>query len=151
MSRNNHWRFRLMLFFLIVALLPVIGTEISGKSPALVQVSEKTFHDNLHNKDWQMDWSRRTRSVEEVRQYLQKLNKGSEGGWRLPTKEELYELMSIFDLKENGEVKIRFEGSYWLRDEADNFYVGSWEIGDQCEPSRTFFEGRSGHIRAIRP
>ncbi len=151
MSRDTHRRISLMLFLLIVALLPATGTVTSGKSPALVRVSETTFHDSLHNKDWQMDWSRRTRSTEEVRRYLQTLNEGSEDGWRLPTKDELYELMAIFDLKQNGEVKIRFEGSYWLQDEADNFYVGSWEIGDQCEPSRSFFKGKSGHIRAIRP
>jgi len=134
------------MLFLAGSALRVFAME-----PLLVPVTDSVFHDNRSQKDWQISRSGRIKDTKEVQLYLQKLNKSGDSGWRLPTKEELYNLFSVFDLKENGEVKIRLEGKYWLQGDADKMYVGAWEIGDQCEPSRSFFQGNAGYVRAIRP
>ncbi|SHO47288.1 DUF1566 domain-containing protein [Desulfopila aestuarii] len=142
---------RAALFLVAVLILTGSAIRVSAMESSLVPVSDSIFHDNRSKKDWQMNRSSRMKDVEEVQHYLQKLNTNGDTGWRLPTKEELYSLFSLFDLKENGKVKIRLEGKYWLQDEADTIYVGAWEIGDQCEPTRSFFRGNAGYIRAVRP
>lgn len=118
----------------------------------LEYVTEEIFRETSGEMMWQVERSRRFKTVEDVEDYLQQLNTGSDySDWRLPTKRELYELHSIFDLKGNGEVKTRVEGSYWLTDESSPPVVGSWEIGDQCGPSRTYYTGKAGYVRAVRP
>lgn len=139
---------------LLLSLLILTGTAtyVIGKQPILVPLSTTVFHDNISNKDWQVDRSRRIKDANEVRKYLEKLNHNGKTDWRLPTEEELYTLFSRFDFKDNGQVKIRIEGKYWLKDKEDKMFIGSWEIGDQCEPTRTFYRGgNAGYVRAIRP
>ena len=70
--------------------------------------------------------------------------------WRLPTREELYELAMMFDLKEAGDIRMQIEGNYWLTEKDGNSIVGSWEIGDQCEPERFFFSKKRGRVRLVR-
>jgi len=117
----------------------------------LEQLSATAFVEIKSQKMWMSDRSHRFKQPEEVLDYLRELNSGEFSDWRLPNKQELYELFSVFDLKNNGKVKIRLEGYYWLADNEGKLVVGSWEIGDQCEPSRTFYNGSAGYVRAVRP
>ena len=143
----------MFLALLTVLLLQGSTIQLFAMEPVLVPVSDTVFHDNRGKKDWQINRSGRLKDTGAVQQYLQQLNTNSSGDtqWRLPTKEELYSLFSLFDLKQNGEVKIRLEGKYWLQENSGPMYVGTWEIGDQCEPTRSFFQGNAGFVRAIRP
>ncbi|WP_163337803.1 DUF1566 domain-containing protein [Desulfopila sp. IMCC35008] len=109
------------------------------------------FKDTYSQHMWQLDRSKRIRNIRDINNYLVTLNQGQYSDWRLPSKQELYNLFAIFDHKQNGEVKARMEGYYWLTDDKGNPIAGSWEIGDQCGPSRTYYQGKSGYIRAIRP
>lgn len=100
---------------------------------------------------WQLERSKRLRTTQEVDTYLAALNRGTYKDWRLPTRQEIFELFGFFDLKENGEVKLRLEGGYWLVNRNGEIEVGAWEIGDQCGPSRTYFTKKAGYVRAVRP
>lgn len=155
--KDNHMlTTKIVHYMTILLLLPLFfpaaaATPVFAGTASLVPLSNTVFHDTVSKKDWQIERANRTKEPEQVQNYLRKLNREGNEGWRLPTKEELHTLFSRFDLKENGQVKIRMEGKYWLKDNTANVYVGSWEIGDQCEPTRSFFRGDAGYIRAIRP
>ncbi len=77
-----------------------------------------------------MDRSKKMRSPAEVQEYISDLNKGEYNDWRLPTKYELYDLFLLFALKENRELDIKLEMSYWLVGNNGKMIVGSWEPGD---------------------
>jgi hypothetical protein len=140
--------FLLLCCLLVVQFFPAVG--MAG-APGMEKMTDDIVSETKSGKMWQLKKSKRIKTSEEVEAYLQDLNDGEYSDWRLPSKTELFALMSIFDLKQNGEVKIDVEGKYWLRDIAGNFHVGIWETGDQCGPSRAYYEAKAGYVRAIRP
>ncbi len=140
-----------LLPLLFVGAMLVIAATALAATPVLTPMGEGLVHDSKSGLVWQMERSRKVRTPAEAEQYLAQLNQGTFHDWRLPTKWELYDLFSVFDLKKNGEVKLKLEGSYWLKEENGAVYPGSWETGDQCGPERAFFKTKSGYVRAVRP
>lgn len=135
----------LMVFTLFASI------EQAMAEPALTMLEGGLFEEKGRGRTWQMQRSKKIDSLAAAQQYLQQLNKGLYHDWRLPTKWELYDLFTKFDLKKNGEVSIRLEGSYWLKDEDGSIHPGSWEMGDQCGAERIMYPTTSGYVRAIRP
>jgi hypothetical protein len=139
----------LPLAFMLFALFASINQAIAA--PALTMLGDGLFEEKGKSRIWQMQRSKKMDSPGEVQQYLHQLNQGPYHDWRLPTKWELYGLFAKFDLKINGEVSIRLEGSYWIKDEDGSIHPVSWETGDQCGPERIMYPTKSGYVRAIRP
>lgn len=134
----------------------VVGTclyapEAMSGDPLLRMQSDEIFSEIRSDRVWQVGRSKKVRDEEDVLRHLEELNNGDFHDWRLPTKSELGNLFTLFDMKQNGDVKIRLEGYYWLSDEDGTPYAAAWEIGDGCGPSRTYYTGKSGYIRAVRP
>ncbi len=121
------------------------------RMPVLRSVGDQYFENRGEGVMWTKMRSKRFQTPSDVQDYLDNLNTGRFNDWRLPTKQELYDLLAIFDLKKNGEVKVRIEGKYWLVNNKGETSVGAWEIGDGCGPERRFFSGDNGYVRAIRP
>ncbi|MGB3209441.1 MAG: hypothetical protein WBB19_01930 [Desulforhopalus sp.] len=140
----------LFSFFVLFWLLP-LSAALAAENSALEIHDDGVFQELDHNTLWRMERSKKLKTSSEVQQYLKILNTGAYSDWRLPTKRELYELDTIFDLKRNGEVRIQLEGGYWLTDGNGNISAGAWEIGDGCGPERTFFTRKKGYVRAVRP
>lgn len=134
-----------------MAMVLCCSPATMSKTVTLTTFSAEIFQDTAHQHFWQIERSNKLKTTEEVSAYLTTLNQGKYNDWRLPTKQELFQLFSDFDLKKNGNLKIRLEGNYWLTDDMGQSHVGAWEIGDQCGPSRTFYKGKAGYLRAIRP
>ncbi len=141
----------IILVISVVTLFAFLPLPAVSKTKSLIILSEKVFQESSSHLDWQTQRSKRIKTEKEVQLYLQTLNHGEHDDWRLPTKQELYDIFSIFDLKLNGEVKVQLEGNYWLADDKGQPYVGAWKIGDQCGPSRSFSRAKAGVIRAVRP
>lgn len=137
----------ILFFFLLLPTCMAIASE----NVALGNNGDGTFQELGTSRMWQIERSKKFKSPVEVSQYLITLNKGAYSDWRLPNKQELYKLNTIFDFKKNGTVKFQFEGKYWLVNPKGAVSVGAWEIGDQCGPERTFYVGKKGYVRAIRP
>ena len=96
---------------------------------------------------WQHEKSEKIGSFMAMKNYV---TEREVEGWRLPTKQELYELIEIFDLHQNGTINMDLEGSYWLTDNSGTPMTGAWESGDQCGPSRTYYPHKRGYIRLVR-
>ncbi|MFW2364978.1 MAG: DUF1566 domain-containing protein [Desulforhopalus sp.] len=153
-SRANY-PLKLAALFLALMMFIAIQSISAQKVKAgasISLVSKGDILETANNKMWQRDRSKKIESPNDVENYLQSLNQGSYNDWRLPTKQELYDFFTIFDFKKNGSVKIRLEGYYWLADDRNSsVYVGGWQVGDGCGPSRSFHKGKKGYVRAVRP
>ncbi|WP_163338446.1 DUF1566 domain-containing protein [Desulfopila sp. IMCC35008] len=130
--------------------LPTTARADSRKS-LLSLAGDSYFVDHLKGTMWTKMRSKEFSSPGDVQQHLSRLNEGEFSDWRLPTKQELYDLFGIFDMKNNGNVKIRIEGRYWLVNDKGDVVTGAWEVGNGCGPERIFYTGKKGHIMAIRP
>lgn len=150
-TRSTHKRRLLLPFFLLLQLILSTSVLSAFGGDRLQRISDAVFRDEATGKMWQLERSKRMRSPDEAIDYIAALNSGEYQDWRFPTKQELFELFQVFDLKNNGEVKPQLEGKYWLRNDDGAILVGSWEIGDGCGPSRAFFAARAGYVRAVRP
>lgn len=120
-------KFLLTLLFCLSVVLPVTA---SAKMGAVKILGGGIIQEPGDGKMWQMDRSKKIKSSTEVQEYLSDLNKGEYNDWRLPTKYELYDFFLLFALKENQELDIKLEMSYWLVGNNGEMIVGSWEPGD---------------------
>lgn len=137
---------------MIVVLLNLHESAIGGPDTGYFSpIGTSYFLDNRKQTMWTKTKSKKIASAEEARQYLARINQGEYSDWRLPTKQELYDLFMVFDLKKNGEVRVRVEGKYWLKNGKGETVVGTWEIGDGCGPERAYYSGSEGYVRAVRP
>jgi len=100
---------------------------------------------------WAKQRSFSIRSPEEAQAYAERLGLGGYTDWRLPTPQELYDLHYLVDIKKAKGIAMKMEGNYWLVDQEGTGMAGSWEVGDQCEPSRSYFKKEWGYVRAVRP
>ena len=139
---------RAAVLFVLVMMIP-LGLQAGGTS--LVDRGNGILEEQGRGKMWQAQRSRRMRDFGEVEGYLAKLNSGQFSDWRLPTRQELYDFILLFDLHKSGDISIRLEGAYWLTGDNGQPQIGSWEAGDQCGLSRIYYPGLSGHVRAVRP
>ena len=126
-ERVKNVRFLLSLFICLLVILPVTA---SAKMGAVTILDGDIIQEPENGRMWQMNRSKKMRSSTEVQEYLSNLNKGEYNDWRLPTKYELYDLFLLFALKENQELDIKLELSYWLVGNNGKMIVGSWEPGD---------------------
>lgn len=139
-----------LMWILFICFSPQSACAESSSS-LLVSVSDDYFKNTKNGAMWTKARSKRFEQASEAQAYLDMQNSGEFDDWRIPTKQELFDMLSVFDLKNNGEVKVRIEGRYWLADSKGQMSVGTWEIGDGCGPERRFFSGGKGYVRAIRP
>ena len=126
-ERVKNVRFLLSLFICLLVILPVTA---SAKMGAVTILGGEIIQEPENGRMWQMNRSKKMRSSTEVQEYISKLNKGEYNDWRLPTKYELYDFFLLFALKENQELDIKLEMSYWLVGNNGKMIVGSWEPGD---------------------
>ena len=133
MSKENHVTTKRLfgLSFLLASIGILLISLSSATAAELKMVDGQVFQEQRSGRMWQLEQSRRLSSPEQVEEYLQEMN-GSGGytDWRLPTKQELYELLVFFDLKDNGDVAAPKKGNYWYAGESGEAEVGAWEPGD---------------------
>lgn len=101
---------------------------------------------------WQRERSRTIQTFAEAEFYVVNLDLGGYTDWRLPTRNELYDLVYLFDLRLNGECALDCEGKFWSAESSGEGVAGGWEISaNQCDPARQYYHGTNGHVRAVRP
>ena len=118
-----------------------------AQNQLLVELSKDSVLVTNSGLIWQHEKSEKTGNFLNMENYVS--SKEIEG-WRLPTKQELYELVEIFDLHQNGSIIMDLDGSYWLTDNSGIPVIGAWENGDQCGPSRSYYPHKRGYIRLVR-
>ncbi|WP_319547816.1 DUF1566 domain-containing protein [Desulfogranum marinum] len=149
---HSHKRLWLLCTVITVVLFCAAAISLAGNDKSyLSSVGTAYFQDKRTQTMWTAVKSKKLDTVAEVRQYLTRLNEREYNDWRLPTKQELYDLFTVFDLKNNGKVRISIEGNYWMRKPEGKIIAGAWEIGDGCGPERVYYSKEKGYVRAVRP
>lgn len=98
---------------------------------------------------WQVERTEVLSSSQEALAYVQDLSLGSYADWRLPTKDELFELCNIFELNLAGDCPIKLKGSYWLSN--GDIQAGEWQVYSLCGGSDfQYLKTKSGRVRAVR-
>jgi hypothetical protein len=136
---------------LLSALLAGCAGRGSGKA-AIVDLGNGIYEVPSSGRLWQAAKSGESfATLEEAQQYVARLDLGGYTDWRLPTIYELYDLYLISDLKKAGAVELDLKGNYWSGEKDGEGMVGAWELGDQCDPERRYYEKKKGYVRAVRP
>lgn len=151
MIDSKHWLMILILLSTTFFTFSFGLAEAGEKKAQLKSVGEHYLENKRTGEMWTKSRGKKFADPSEVKNYLKSLNEGQFNDWRLPTKQELYDLFMIFDFKKNGDIKIRIEGKYWLANNDGQMSAGAWDIGDGCDPERTYSREKKGFVRAIRP
>lgn len=149
-----HWPITAVLgaaiLFLQFACSQAVAT-VTVPDDKVVDLGNGIIQEPVTGRMWQKERSQSFATYDEAREYAEQLELGGYTDWRLPTVYELYDLHYLFDLKKGRGVAIKLEGNYWSGEKDGEGMVGSWEIGDQCEPERQYFGKNRGYVRVVRP
>ncbi|MEK6202086.1 MAG: DUF1566 domain-containing protein [Desulfobulbaceae bacterium] len=99
---------------------------------------------------WQVERSETFSSGQDASDYTRNLTLGNHDDWRLPSKEEAYELYQLFEMNLRGDCPIKLKGSYWTTN--GEIRTGEWEAYPICGGSELkYLKSKSGRVRAVRP
>jgi hypothetical protein len=156
MASIHRWKTSLFILLQLALATNMIcfyttSAMAENSKPLLSLSGDLYFIQTVNGAMWTKNKSDEFDSESDAQQYLLQLNQGEFDDWRLPTKSELYDLFSIFDMKNNGDVKIRIEGRYWQVDDTGHIIAGAWEMGNGCGPERIFYTSKKARLMAVRP
>lgn len=142
-----------LLVLAVIALPGLVAAADKATDPdnALVDRGNGVIEEKGTGRMWQQERSRSFKTLEQAEAYVKTLTLDGYTDWRLPTVYELYDLHYLVDVKKAEGIDLRMEGNYWVIDKEGTGMAGSWEVGDQCEPTRTYFKKTWGYVRAVRP
>ena len=141
---------------LLIFLSSAILTGCAGlKTQDLTDLGDGTMRISSSPLQWQLARGPYFTTWEDASGYAASLELGGYADWRLPTSEELFDLIYVFDFgnaRESGKIQ-GIDGYYWVSDEEEGTgFVGSWKDTEICEIDRRFNPGsRGGYVRAVRP
>ena len=99
---------------------------------------------------WQIERSGKFSSFEDANNYLDTMDLGGYNDWRFPTKDELYMLSYLFEMKHSGDCPLKPKGSYWSKNGKEE--AGEWYAYPLCGgPEFQYLESETGRVRAVRP
>jgi len=95
--------------------------------------------------------SKKFSSWEEANQYTQALKAEGYTDWRLPTKYEAYQLVSLLEIRKSESCSLKqLKGYYWVADSREK--AGQWEDIMLCGGNDVHWvESMKGKVWAVRP
>ena len=150
MAVRNHF----IVFVLMISCCQscVLGSSSNGELRARAKLVDlgNGICQQSNGLMWQAGKSEIFSQGQDARDYAKSLDLGNYNDWRLPTKEELYELCYIFEMKMVGNCPMKLKGSYWSRN--CKLQAGAWEAYPLCGGSDFhYLTSRTGRVRAVRP
>ncbi|MDA3971697.1 MAG: DUF1566 domain-containing protein [Desulfobulbaceae bacterium] len=141
----------LMTCLVLAFAVTLIGCAgMSTQTPRYAITAPGILQDTDSGQMWQLERSKRFKTYKEAQAFVEQLTLGGYDDWRLPTIYELYDLNYLFDLHQNGTITLDREGNYWSGEKDGDGIIGAWAISDQCGPSREYYTGKAGYVRAVR-
>lgn len=146
-----------------LALLVVLSScyakqQHSAASVKAIDVSLQNIGDTIcqeivSGKMWQVERGGKFFSPGDARRYAEDLSLGGFNDWRLPTREEMLSLYTIFFYAKEGNCAMKSGRDYWTLSEGGESALGHWEDYLLCGPEFKFVESlkAQGYVRAVRP
>lgn len=99
---------------------------------------------------WQVEPSEIMASADQALAHAEAMSLGAYDDWRLPSKEELYSLCVLFDMKLAGDCPLHLQGSYWSRNGTTQ--AGEWQVYSLCGGTDYhYLKSKQGRVLAVRP
>ena len=153
---------QIVLYIVLVSALTGFGyasdqqaTDLPGKGKeGLRQTQDGLICQEMRSgKMWQVQKKGEFSSLPEAEHYAADLQLGGYDDWRLPTKEELFNLSCMFFWKRNNDCLMNRKGEYWTVSQKHEASLGHWEIDFACGPEYHYIKAiqPKGFVRAVRP
>lgn len=148
---------KLTKFHLAVVVGALLGQGCAATSPGVPPASQARMVDlgngicrESNGRMWQVGRSEVFASGREAEDYARSLELGGHDDWRLPSKEELYELCYLYELRLAGDCPLKLSGSYWSSDGGGQ--AGEWQAYPLCGgPGFRYLKSKTGRARGVRP
>ena len=129
------------------------GTGQRGVEAQLQVMGEEICQEVRSGTMWQVGKGGVFESPEEAVHYAANLNLAGYDDWRLPTREEMFGLYTIFYWEKNGSCAMNRKGNFWSLSEEGELLLGHWETYFLCAPEHKYVKSLAtrGLVRAVRP
>lgn len=140
---------------LLLCLQGCVAPLPSGRPSAplaLHNLGNNICQDTATGRMWQIEASPPFFSWEQARQYVGTLTMGGYTDWRLPSRDELFELHDLLALQMPSDCPILEHGGYWSASRQGGGDVGYFDTYPLCGDSGyEYIKTASGAVRAVRP
>lgn len=137
-----------------IVCLTMTASGCAPKKTMLLQTEGTEICEEIKSgKMWQKGKGGPFFTLQAAEQYAADLQLGGHNDWRLPSKEELFELYHIFFWKKNNSCDLNQNGEFWSVAKDGRSSLGHWETYLLCDPEFNYVKSlkTSGYVRAIRP
>ncbi|VAW41905.1 hypothetical protein MNBD_DELTA03-723 [hydrothermal vent metagenome] len=140
------------VFFLAAALFLTGAQSVPASGTRLENLGNGTCQDRVTGRMWQITPSRqRFSSKEKARKYVKSLTTGGHHDWRLPTEDELTDLLGLIAIQGNDDCKFpRLDKVFWLVDSHRKTIPARLEMGCFCRGDFDLVQRHRGQVRGVR-
>jgi hypothetical protein len=153
---KSRMKSRMKMYFLclFVCTLYILSYGCATQHKSIIQFKDQGICQEIKSgRMWQIDKGGKFSSLEEAERYAASLQLGGYNDWRVPTREEYFQLHYIFSERKNNDCAMNLKGEYWSMPEGEEPDLGHWETYFLCGAEFKYVEsyGMEGYVRAVRP
>jgi len=145
---------KMSLLYLSVCILIILNNGCVSKQNSLVKLKDQGICKEITTgKMWQIDKGGKFTSLNEAESYATSLQLGGFNDWRVPTKDEYFQLHYLFSEGKNNDCAMNSNGDFWAISEGEEPTLGHWETYHLCGAEFKYVESleTTGYVRAVRP
>lgn len=140
----------------LLSLLPLLAGCAAGhltpSTTALMRFGNGICRESKSGLMWQEEAGPAVSDWNEAKAQVANLRLGGYTDWRLPTKEELLDLLLLCERTRQTNCPKRLHTGHWLGSDAEEGEAGHWESYPLCDGvDYRFVEQQEGVVRAVRP
>lgn len=145
---------KMNLLCLSLCTLFIVSSGCASRQNSIIQLKDQGIcQESKSGRMWQLDKGKKFTSLDEAERYAAGLQLGGYNDWRVPTRDEYYQLHNIFLYGKDNDCAMNFNGDFWSASEGKEPPLGHWEAYFLCGTELRYVEshGTEGYVRAVRP
>ena len=147
---------KMILFCLSVSTF-ILSYGCASQQKSMIQLKDQGICQEIKSgRMWQLDKGGKFSSLDEAEKYATSLHLGGYNDWRVPTRDEYFQLHTLFfslGIGTNNDCAMDFNGDFWSVPKGEEPTLGHWEAYFLCGTEIKYVEsyGIEGYVRAVRP